>query len=125
MASLRAKLAEMERRLIALEARQIAWAHDSAIRGGSPASHPPSLPDDLVDVLPSSDMMAALAELRASCTERGERPEQVDVFTENGETCARAWFVDGSDAFVTFKTPPAFRARDAKRLFEEALLDVQ
>jgi hypothetical protein len=121
MASIRQRIAELERRLIAIEARQIAWRHDAASRAGAPDS----VPAELEQFLPTSEMLEALAELRAQCDARGEKPDQVDVGTEDGQSYATAWFVDGEQATATFKKPANFRANDAKKLFEEALLDVQ
>jgi len=121
MASLRAKIAELERRLIAIESRQLLWRHDASSRAGAPDS----VPAELEQFLPTSKMLDALAELRARCDARGEKPEQVVVGTEDGQSYATAWFVDGEQATATFKKPANFRASDAKKLFEEALLDVQ
>jgi hypothetical protein len=117
MASLRAKLAELERRLLALEARQLAWRLDAANRAGAPDS----VSDTLADIVSSShDIMKAIAELRGKC--RGSRPEQIDVHVEEGTVHCTAWFEDQTDVSVDFPQPVlGFRRSDCKKLFEEAL----
>jgi hypothetical protein len=117
MASLRAKIAELERRMVALEARQLAWRHDAASKAGKPDS----VSDTLADLVSSShDMMAAISELREKC--RGKRPEQIDVHVEEGTVFAHAWFEDQTDVTVDFPQPVfGFRRSDCKKLFEEAL----
>jgi hypothetical protein len=119
MASLRAKIAELERRMLALEARQIAWRADAASKAGSPDSGP----DHVNDLMKASHgMMDAIKELRAECDKLGKRPEQIQVFVERGIVFARAYFEDlANDVDVSFEQPWGFRCRDAKKLFEEAL----
>jgi hypothetical protein len=117
MASLRAKLAELERRMLALEARQLVWRQDAASRAGAPDSAPDTL-SGLISA--SHDMMEAIAKLREQC--RGARPDQIDVFVEGGVVFANAFLEDGTDVSVDFPQPPlGFRRADCKRLFEEAL----
>jgi hypothetical protein len=119
MASLRAKIAELERRMLALEARQLAWRHDAASKAGKPDSGP----DPLADFFKTShEMMEAIQEMRAQCDKLGQRPEQIDVFVEHGTVFAKAFFEDIDHSIdVSFKQPWGFRCRDAKKLFEEAL----
>jgi hypothetical protein len=120
MASLRAKLAELERRMLALEARQLAWRHDAASKAGAPDSAPE---DTLASIMSSThDMMAAIAELREKC--RGRRLDQIDIYVEEGVVNAVAYLDEGPDTTVcvTFDQPVlGFRRSDCKKLFEEAL----
>jgi hypothetical protein len=119
MASLRQKIAELERRMLALEARQIPWRADAASKAGAPDS----APDRVGNLMKSShEMMDAIKELRAQCDKLGQRPEQIQVFVENGIVFAKAFFEDlANDAEVSFEQPWGFRCRDAKKLIEEAL----
>jgi hypothetical protein len=112
MASIRALLAELNRRVIALEARQLVWRHDAASR--------PDAGDCVVDPIPSPAVLSAVANLATLVAERGQAVEQVDVYTEDSETCARAFLSDGSDVCVSFATPQNFRARDLRRVLAES-----
>jgi hypothetical protein len=112
--SIRAELAELNRRLIAVEARQIVWRHDAAARPGAG--------DCGVDPMPSSGVLRACADLAKLVAERGQAVDQVDVYTEDRETCARAFLSDGSDVSVAFSTPPDFRARALRRALEESFV---
>jgi hypothetical protein len=117
MASLRAQIAELQRRMLALEARQIVWRADAASRAGAPDS----AEDALADLVSSTHgMMAAIAKLREQCN--GRRPEQIDVFVEEGVVFANAFFGDDDDVSVNFPQPVlGFRRDDCRKLFEEAL----
>jgi hypothetical protein len=113
--SLRSEIAELRRRLTALEALMLVWRHDAASRPGAG--------DCRADVLlPSSGVLRACADLAKLVAERGQAVEQVDVYTEDRKTCARAYFLDGSDAAVSFETPQDFRARDLRRALEESFV---
>jgi hypothetical protein len=112
VASLREEIADLKRRLIAMEARQIAWRHDAAARPGAG--------DCAVASIPSSGVLRACADLAKLVAERGQAVEQVDVYTEDRETCARAYLLDGSDVCVSFETPQDFRARDLRRALAES-----
>jgi hypothetical protein len=118
MATLRAKIAELERRILAIEARQLAWRYDAASRAGKPDS----VADDLVDILmPSHGMLQAIAELRARCDEQRKNPDQVNIIIEGDYVFARALFGHDTEVNVSFDRPPlGFRRADCERLFREA-----
>jgi hypothetical protein len=117
MPTLRQELAELKRRMLALEARQILWR---CVAAGNPGA-PDSLNSNLADLAPTPAMLEAIVDLRTRCAECGERPEQIDIHTEDGVACANAWFPDGSEESVVFELPRPVRIRDARRIFEEAL----
>jgi hypothetical protein len=119
MPSLRAEIAELRRRLVALEARQLVWRHDAAA-GGKPGS-----PDycqgpafELTD-----DMRDALDKLWARSVQSGQPFAQVDVsLCEDDTTVAvRAYLRNGADVSVYFDQPPNFDALACRSAFETHL----
>jgi hypothetical protein len=120
MASLRAEITELRRRLIALEARQLAWRHDAAA-SGSPetgASWTGPVAFDLTD-----DMRGALDALYQRSVDYGQPFSQVDVnLCEDGKTVAvRAYFQDGNDTSVDFAKPQDFDWHACRRSFGDYL----
>jgi hypothetical protein len=123
MPSLRAELAELKKRMLALEARQLAWRHDSAA-SGSPetgASWTGPVAFELTD-----GMRAALDVLWERSVEYGQPFVQVAVNPcEDGETIlVCAYFKDGNDTSVDFEKPKDFDWLACRRALE-AHLNVQ
>jgi hypothetical protein len=118
MPSLRAEIAELRRRLVALEARQLVWRHDAA--AGKPGA-----PDfwqaptfELTD-----QMRRALDALWARSVEYGQPFAQVDINPCEDDTtvAVRAYLRNGSDITVYFDQPPDFDAFGCRRAFEAHL----
>jgi hypothetical protein len=120
MASLRQEIAELRRRLTALEARQLAWRHDAAA-SGSPetgASWTGPVAFELTD-----GMRGALDTLWQRRVAYGQPFSQVDVsLCEDGTTVAvRGYFRDGNDAEVSFEKPQNFDWLRCRRAFGDYL----
>jgi hypothetical protein len=123
MATLRQEIAELKRRMIALEVRQLRWRADTAA-SGSPvtgASWTGPVAFDLTD-----DMRGALDTLWQRSVDYGQPFVQVDVHPyEDGTTVAvRAYFKDGNDTSVDFEKPKDFDWLACRRALE-AHLNVQ
>jgi hypothetical protein len=116
--SLRAEIAELRRRLVALEARQLAWRHNAAGNPGAPDCLPTAAPIEL-----TQEMRQALDQLWERRVKRGVAFDQVAVaLCEDEATVAvTAYFVDGLDAYVYFPAPPEFDALKCCRAFEAHL----
>jgi len=114
MPTLRQQIAELERRVLAVEARQILWANRA--EGGSPETGATSVSE----VLPSIDVLRAVADLAVQVAERGSPVEQIDIGSEDGNTYATAHLVDGDQVSITFATPRNFRARDLRCALESS-----
>jgi hypothetical protein len=117
MPSLRAEIAELRRRMVALEARQLVWRHDAAAAVGSPGA-----PDycqgaafELTD-----GMRGALDTLWQRSVECGQPFAQVDItLCEDDTTIAvRGYLRNGRDFSVYFDQPPDFDAFACRRAFE-------
>jgi hypothetical protein len=119
MASLRAEIAELKRRLIAVEARQLAWRHATGA-GGSPGS-PDCWPGPAFEL--TDDMRAALDTLWQRSVEYGQPFAQVDIalYEDAVTVAARAWFRDGRETSVDFPKPADFDAIACRRAFEAHL----
>jgi hypothetical protein len=120
MASLRAEIAELRRRLVALEARQLVWRHEVAA-GGSPGA------PDYQQGAPAFDltdqMRGALETLWQRSVQSGQPIAQVDVsLCEDDTTVAvRGYLRNGADVSVYFDMPADFDALACRRAFEAHL----
>jgi hypothetical protein len=115
MPTLRQQIAELERRVLAVEARQILWAQGAAA-SGSPEAGATSVSE----VLPSLDVLRAVADLAVQVAERGSPVEQINIGTEDGYTYAVAHLEDGDQVSATFATPRNFRARVLRCALEQS-----
>jgi hypothetical protein len=74
MPTLHQRIVELEKRLTAIEARQLMWRHDAASRAGKPDSVSDAA---LADIISSSrDVMKAVTELRRSVQGDCAAPER-------------------------------------------------
>jgi hypothetical protein len=120
MPSLRAELAELRRRLTALEARQLVWRHDAAGSPGAPDSWNGAPPFELTD-----GMRAALDTLWQRSVDYGQPFAHVEVINcEDKTILVQAYFKDGTDTSAHFDQPENFDAFACRRAME-AHLNVQ
>jgi hypothetical protein len=118
MATLRQEIAELKKRMLALESRQLAWRYDAAASASPEAGASYSGPAyELTD-----EMRASLDTLWQRSVEYAQPYDQVSITPLDGATItATAYFKDGTDTYVSFTKPPDFDASACRRAMETHL----
>jgi hypothetical protein len=118
MAILRQEIAELKKRMLALESRQLAWRYDAAASASPEAGASYSGPDyELTD-----EMRSSLDTLWQRSVEYGQTYDQVSITPlDDASVTATAYFKDGTDTCVQFAKPPEFDASACRRAMEAHL----